>query len=46
MNSPIASMMTYQEMTTYDIPLKWKIRSAINYWRFRQCLKKKRCGNS
>ncbi|KGF20263.1 MAG: glycosyltransferase family 2 protein [Prevotella bivia] len=41
MNSPIASMMTYQEMTTYDIPLKWKIRSAINYWRFRQCLKNK-----
>ena len=37
MNSPIASMMTYSEMTRYDIPLKQKIRAAINYWRFRLC---------
>ena len=38
MNSPIASMMTYQEMTQYkDVPTKAKIKSAINYWRFRCC---------
>jgi len=40
MNSPIASTMTYAEMLDYDISLKWKIRSAINYWRFRLCCKK------
>lgn len=38
MNSPIASMMTYQEMTTYvGVPLKEKIKAAINYYRFRFC---------
>lgn len=37
MKSPIATMMTYQEMTEYDIPLKWRLKSAINYWRFRFC---------
>ncbi|MFC2513547.1 MAG: glycosyltransferase family 2 protein [Prevotella melaninogenica] len=40
-NSPIASTMTYAEMLDYDISLKWKIRSAINYWRFRYCIKNK-----
>lgn len=35
MESPVASMMCYQEMTTYDIPLKEKVKAAINYWRFR-----------
>lgn len=39
MNNPIATMMTYQEMTQYDIPMKWKIKAAINYWRFKECLK-------
>lgn len=37
MNSPIASMMTYAEMTEYDIPIKQKIKAVINYWRFRLC---------
>lgn len=38
MTSPIASMMTYQEMTQYiDVPLKEKVKAAINYWRFRLC---------
>lgn len=38
MTSPIASMMTYQEMTQYiDVPLKEKVKAAINYWRFRCC---------
>ena len=41
MNSPIASTMTYAEMLDYDISLKWKIRSAIIYWRFRYCIKNK-----
>lgn len=41
MNNPIASSMTYAEMLDYDISLKWKIRSAINYWRFRYCIKNK-----
>ena len=37
MQSPVASMMTYSELTSYDIPLKAKVRAAINYWRFRLC---------
>ena len=41
MNSPIASTLTYAEMLDYNISLKWKIRSAINYWRFRYCIKNK-----
>ena len=41
MNSPIASTMTYAEMLGYNISLKWKIRSAINYWRFKYCISNK-----
>ena len=41
MNSPIASTMTSVEMLDYNISLKWKIRSAINYWRFRYCITNK-----
>ena len=41
MNSSIASTMTYAEMLDYNISLRWKIRSAINYWRFRYCIKNK-----
>ena len=37
MKSPVASMMTYAEMTTFDIPFKQKVKAAINYWRFRLC---------
>lgn len=37
MHSPVASTMTYAEMLGYDIPMKAKIRSAINYWRFWYC---------
>ncbi|MBR5653168.1 MAG: glycosyltransferase family 2 protein [Prevotella sp.] len=40
MQSPVASMLCYQEMTTYPIPPKEKIKAAINYWRFRLCAKK------
>ena len=41
MNSPIASTLTYAEMLDYNISLKWKIRSAINYWRFKYCITNK-----
>lgn len=41
MQSPIATMMTYAEMLDYSIPLKAKIKAAINYWRFRFCSDKK-----
>ena len=38
MNSPIASMMTYAEMTRYsNVPFLQKMKAAINYWRFRFC---------
>lgn len=38
MKSPMASMMTYAEMTRYpSVPLMQKMRAAINYWRFRFC---------
>lgn len=39
MLSPIASSMTYAEMLHYPIPLKQKVKAAINYWRFRLCAK-------
>ena len=39
MTSPIASMMTYAELNGYDIPFMSKVKAAINYWRFRCCLK-------
>jgi hypothetical protein len=37
MNSPVASMMTYAELNSYDIPFLSKVKAAINYWRFRFC---------
>lgn len=40
MNSPIAATMTYAEMLRYEVPVKAKVRSAINYWRFKFCVKK------
>lgn len=39
MNSPVASMMCYQELNSYDVPFSHKIKAAINYWRFRFCYK-------
>ena len=41
MNSPIASMMCYAEQIRHDIPVILKIKSLINYWRFRFCYKGK-----
>ena len=37
MNSPIASMMCYAEILQNDIPYIYKLKAAINYWRFRYC---------
>ncbi len=37
MKSPIATTACYQELCTFNVPMKVKIRSAINYWRFRLC---------
>jgi glycosyltransferase involved in cell wall biosynthesis len=37
MKSPVASTKCYQELCTFNVPTKVKIRSAINYWRFRSC---------
>ena len=37
MNSPVASMMCYAEMNQLDIPVKDKLKAAVNYWRFRLC---------
>jgi glycosyltransferase involved in cell wall biosynthesis len=41
MNSPMASMMTYAELSSFDIPLMSKVKAAINYWRFRFCFQGK-----
>ena len=38
MKSPVATMMTYAEMTEYPVSFKVKVKAAINYWRFRCCL--------
>lgn len=37
MQSPIASMMCYAEILQNDIPYIYKLKAAINYWRFRFC---------
>ena len=44
MSSPVATTMTYAEMLDDDVALKWKIRSAVNYWRFKYCADKKSHG--
>lgn len=40
MNSSVASVTHYQELNSYDIPFKEKVKAAINYWRFRACVPK------
>lgn len=40
MNSPIASATHYQELNSYNIPFKEKVKAAINYWRFHACVEK------
>ena len=41
MKSPIASTICYGEMLDLDIPIKSKIKAAINYGRFYLCIKNK-----
>ena len=41
MESPIASMLTYAELTRYPIPWHQRIKAAINYHRFACCCNKK-----
>ena len=36
-STPEAYLLYYSELSNYDIPLWYKIRSAINYWRFAFC---------
>ena len=40
MDSPIASTICYSELTSSDVPQIIKIKSAINFWRFRFCKSK------
>lgn len=37
MNSPISSATCYAELNRLPIPFVSKVKSAINYWRFRLC---------
>ena len=39
MNSPLASMLCYAELASYEIALTQKIRATINFWRFSFCSK-------
>lgn len=41
MRSPIASMICYSELFEQEIPMKQKIKAAINYWRFAFCAEKR-----
>lgn len=41
MKSPIASMMCYAELLPLNIPFVYKLKAAINYWRFRLCYHEK-----
>lgn len=44
MESPITSTIYYSEMLEQNIPLKEKIKAAINYWRFWYCaINKENC---
>ena len=40
MNSPMASVTTYKELNSYDIPFQDKLKASINYWRFKACISK------
>ncbi len=41
MNSPLASVTCYSELSRMNIPLIQKIKAGINYWRFRFCTHQK-----
>lgn len=40
MNSPVATTITYAEMLKFDVPFAAKVKSAINYYRFKACISK------
>ena len=42
MNSPVATLMTYSELTRYHIPFLTKCRAAVNYFRFSPCVNNKK----
>lgn len=42
MDNPQASVTHYHELNTYDISFMQKLKSAVNYWRFRFCMPKNR----
>lgn len=39
MKNPIGATLLYQELSKSNIPLIFKLKSVINYWRFRFCIK-------
>ena len=41
MDSPVASMITYAELSQYNIPFIQRAKAAINYHRFALCLNPK-----
>jgi len=45
MQSPKASMLHYAELANYKIPLKERVKAAINYWRFAMNTKKINTGS-
>jgi glycosyltransferase involved in cell wall biosynthesis len=34
MNSPLNSMLYYSELLNYNIPIKFKLKGLLNFWRF------------
>ena len=42
MRNPVATLLTYSELTRYDIPFLTKCRAAINYHRFAPCMKSRK----
>ena len=39
MQSPVATKLLYSELYRMDVPLKMKLKAALNYWRFSFCMK-------
>lgn len=37
MRCPMSAMHIYRDLCSFDIPIKYKVKSAINYWRFYFC---------
>lgn len=40
MTNPVATLMTYSELTRYKIPFLSKCRAAVNFLRFKPCMSK------